>query len=521
MKKLLYLAAIVFGLMSCSKVNDELNINTQDKLLFTADIVSSANSSEDKTKTQIDAAGKLSWVFNETESDEITIKDNAGTSALYHITALDENGRATFAPVEGQPQLGEGPYTATYGDINNQVYNAKHLGSNCPMEAKSTGMVDGLTNLSFHNTAAVIRIKVKSDGAILKKVSAAGKDLILNPNINISEETTFDVAIPAGEYNEGVQIDFVCMNGIVQTKKTKTLSLKANQMHPVTVKSALDFNMKPLDGQFTINADGDYVRFAPGNVVQAADGNYAYEGEQYYFHTLPSTGSTCYYAYDAAGKQKHSDNIGLFIWPTKSEDREKLKGTFPGWDLLNAESTDGEWYYLTMTRTTNCTNKTQLNNLTDKDNPTACYTFIVIKDTDKSTGNEVKIAGCLLFPDTYAWPFDELPNLTDVNYTKTARTDWNDKSAYSSEDFKKLEEQGFVFLPAIGRGNGSQVQNNNFQNDASGKFRNTEAYGLYMTSLDASDNKKYFQFTVNKVVTNKTDGGSYGRGIRFVVRYKK
>lgn len=519
MKKIFYAAAILIGFVSCSKEKAGTEINTENQLLFTAEIVNSGDESAEGTKTQIDIVntgtakiGKVSWTFNETEQDIITVKDKDKIAAQYKVIALGEDGRATFAPLDDkQPTLGDGPYTATYGDIDNQVYNSQHIGSNCPMTAVSGEVVDGLVNLSFHNTAAVVSIKVKSEGAVLKRIVAAVKTLNISPFINISNETTFDVAIPSGDYENGVNIDFIAVNGILQSKSTKALELKVNQIHQVKVTSGLDFEMEPLDGEFSVS-ETEKVRFAPGNVKYDLELNeYAFEKEQHYFHTIESTGGTYYNVYDENGKQRHCANLrGLFKWPQTSEDKDLLKEMFIGWDLMTNFHQDsdnkGEWYYLTKTRNTVCENKAALND--------ARFTPIVITD------NKEKIAGCLLFPDSFVWPEDvELPNLEYINFDEKVGT-WESRTAYSSNDFKKLEAAGMVFLPAAGRWNGniSAVEVCNFENSWTGEFRAQYAAGFYLTNLDRSD--AYFKFTHCQVVLDE-DSGKYGMAIRFVVRSAK
>lgn len=527
MKRIILFAALALGLVSCSKENPESVTDIKNSLIFTADIVNEGE------KTQIDIVeetgkkvGKVSWVFDaETgESDVITIKDAGETSAQYHIIAIGEDGRATFAPLDDQqPVLGDGPYTATYGDIDNQVYDPKHLGSNCPMVGVSADSEDGFPHLNFHNTAAVISVKVHSDGAILKYVSAAGKELKLSPNVNITKETTFDIAIPAGNYEEGVEMKFRCINGIIQKKKTKALSLEANQLHPVKITKGLDFDMDPLDGRFSVS-EAEVVRFAPGNVVMNTDGyDCSFEAEQFYFHTAGKLKNQDDYICDSLGIRKNPDNLkGLFRWPENSEQREEVERTFPGWDLLiNGKDNDpadkAEWKYLTMLRTTVCTNNEALNN--------ARYTFIVIKDSFVFKGEkekEMELAGMILFPDSFAWPEDvEAPNPKYINFNGSSGN-WGVRSHYTIEQFKKMENAGIVYLPAgarLNESNGPKTQNTNFMFSSNVLVLNTNyAMGSYMTNLYESDT--YFKFT-HATPKFTEDGGNYGRSIRFVVREEK
>ena len=55
MKKIFYFAAILIGLVSCSKENAGMeDTNTENPLLFTAEIVNSGDEAAEGVKTQID-----------------------------------------------------------------------------------------------------------------------------------------------------------------------------------------------------------------------------------------------------------------------------------------------------------------------------------------------------------------------------------------------------------------------------------------------------------------------------------
>ena len=159
----IFVSLIAVAAVSCS-IDDKDEILVNNSLEFTATIAT-----DDATRTTVDASdGKVSWE----ETDEITVRDNdLNKTAVYKVKSIDSvTGEATFQLKDGETALGDGPYTATYGQApaKSQTYSA---GAGClPMTAPSTET----TELTFTVTCGLLKLNVNSTGIRMKSISVTG-----------------------------------------------------------------------------------------------------------------------------------------------------------------------------------------------------------------------------------------------------------------------------------------------------------------------------------------------------------
>ncbi len=268
MKKLsvLFALASMLAFASCEKAEQaESNLSPEVQApVFTASIA--------KTKTSINnSTGKVSWVAG----DEITVTGASG-SAIYLASTGGET--VSFTIKDGEISPGEGPYTAVYeglGSFDAQTYS--DVPGNLPMSAPSTPGTD----LTFDVTAALMDIALTKDGESISSVvvSDGTNTYTLNcPSpVDISSETHFYVALPAGGYNI---FSFTNSDGKVctKTKKSGTVDLVANQIQPISF-STLAFttmyvsNATELDAALTKAVDGDKIILAAGTYTAASTFN--------------------------------------------------------------------------------------------------------------------------------------------------------------------------------------------------------------------------------------------------------
>ena len=253
--------------VSCT-IEDKYEIPVNNSLEFTATIAT-----DDATRTTVDASdGKVSWE----ETDEITVKDNDRKTAVYKVKSIDsETGKATFRLKEGETALGDGPYTATYGQApaKSQTYSA---GAGClPMTAPSTET----TELTFTVTCGLLKLNVNSTGNRVKTISVTGTTImdyrttttytLTCPDaVDISSATDFYIALPWGYYTK---IVFTDNEGYVCTKTAKKdIVLMDNHITPINFNTALEFTVPittgTTDGHGWVQLWADGPKFAICNL---------------------------------------------------------------------------------------------------------------------------------------------------------------------------------------------------------------------------------------------------------------
>lgn len=456
MKRTIFLsAAIICGLVSCSKENTTITNQNANAIVYTATIVDA-----EEAKTSIDrVSGKVSW----NDGDEITVTD--GTSSAVYVAKVSGNDSsiAEFSLKSGE-SAPEGEITgATYGDVNNQYYNPLHVGSNCPMRS---GAPEG-TQLKFTNTCGVLSIQAKSSGINLKKIIVDNYTLNIDSK-NISSESVFDIALPEGEYSS-LSIKFISAENKLCEKvyKSDNFSIGKNKLKRLTFSSDLVFNTyEPLQGEFTIDNNGNKVKFAPGNVWKDSNSNTLFEANQYDFHSVPEQHAVV----NGVVTTTANGEVGLF------SHAEATAMSFNSYRLL----TKAEWLFIINGGNTYRKNIDR-------------YAMVIVNG----------YPGILLFPDIFSWP-EGVTRANKINECINGYSWSTNATSYGIADFAKLENAGAVFIAALG------------EVDDKGTFRFYSAtyqskggtdftFGKYITSDDAN---YQFYFTAAQVKTNWANANS-------------
>ena len=221
------LAALAM-LASCQKEFIETPATATGVTQFTATI-------EPPTKTAIDVYGKITWV----EGDEITVTDAASQKAVY--VASSSGASTKFNLKQGETAVGDGPYTASYGAYENQIYSP--TGANCPLKAATSDV--GSTTLHFSSPYAVLRITATSavektikevrifDGATSINALDCSKD-----SVKLSTEPkVFYIAIGAATY-ESLKITFTTTGDfpeVATRTRTDSVTLSARDLLPLSL----------------------------------------------------------------------------------------------------------------------------------------------------------------------------------------------------------------------------------------------------------------------------------------------
>ena len=225
-KTILFSSALVVSAMlaSCQKEKFiEVQAPATGVTEFTATI-------EPPTKTAIDASdGKFTW----TAGDEITVTDAASKSAVY--VASSSGASTKFNLKQGETAVGDGPYTASYGDYENQSYSP--TGANCPLFAESE-----TTNFHFSSPYAVLKITASSaDEKTITKVQIMNGDISYN-SLDCSKESVilstepkvFYIAVVTTVF-ESLVISFIADDGTEATKKrSEQITLGKGDLLPMT-----------------------------------------------------------------------------------------------------------------------------------------------------------------------------------------------------------------------------------------------------------------------------------------------
>lgn len=245
-----------------------------------------------------------------------------------------------------------------------------------------------------------------------------------------------------------------------------------------------------LNGEFTINSNGDKVYFSKGNlqytkstsawsfmehqydIVETADvhSDYANEGVVSLFGWGTSGYShraNCYqpWSTDQTNNNYHAyDNSSYGLFNETGQADWGYNAIINGGNTVNSwrTLTKDEWVYVFNTRTASTVNGT----------PNARYAKAQVAD----------IHGVILFPDNYTHPSGvTLPS--GINATGDAG--WNGNN-YTADQFELMEDNGAVFLPAAGYREGYNVKSVGdwcLYYSSSPK----EGYGAYAVKVNTND----------------------------------
>jgi len=239
MKKTLFFAAVaaLFTFSSCHKEDELLKNGYQgEDLVFTATIAENGPIADNDTKTTVDAAtAKVEWEIG----DEITITDAASTSAIHAVTSINENGRATFTKVDGQPTLGAGPFTAIYGSDPATTQTYSTTAPSLPMSASSP-----TTSLMFTVSCGLLELNLSAVESI-SSIEVTGTPtngyqttytLTCPSPVSIAGGAKFFIVLPDGEYTSFL---INGQNGAICNKEKtwSSVTVMANHITPVSFKN--------------------------------------------------------------------------------------------------------------------------------------------------------------------------------------------------------------------------------------------------------------------------------------------
>ena len=203
MKKTIIFAAVaaMFSLASCQKAELVSNETTSSPV-FTASI-------NQGSKTAVDvSSGKVSWEVG----DKVSITDAASNVAVYEVSSVAASGVATLTKTSGN-DLGDGPYTATYGSKPSisQTYSA--TAGQLYMESGKSET----TNLTFAVKCGLLKLNLVKSGESVKSIAVTGKTtgsnmeqtftLTCSEPQSIESAKDFYIALPAGTYNKIVIVN--------------------------------------------------------------------------------------------------------------------------------------------------------------------------------------------------------------------------------------------------------------------------------------------------------------------------
>lgn len=432
MKKLIFINVALVALAMFASCQKEQLIETATA---TKGVTEFTASIEQPTKTAIDATGKVTWVVG----DEITVTDAAKSSAVY---VAESSGVSTkFTLKTGETAVGDGPYTATYGDLTKQVYDA--AGANCPLTAPRTR----IANFTFSSPYAVVEITAKSSNAeVIKSVSVTygtnTSALDCGDGVTLtSEGIDFYVAVqPATDAS--LKVSFYTTDDKNATKtRSSAVTLAAKDLLPVSFNfSKDDWKYISLPGEFSVGATKK-VQFSRGNLYWDGD-SYEFEANQYTIGTWNAENHVNYFFWSkeesVAGAASYADSSATasdVFFTNDAPETAKADFTVNGvtgkFRTLSAE----EWTYILSTRA----------NAVD----------LLVEDV-----TVCDVEHCLVIaPDAC---------LNSYVFDKT-------KKSYDAADWATAEAAGLVCLPPAGYRDGTEVKSG-------------EGNGFYWSSTtDAAD----------------------------------
>ena len=477
---LLAAALLVLGAASCQK---EEKVVTQ----FTAGMEQSS------AKTYL---GDDSYFYWESTDKVRVYSDGATNGADFDVAPRSGNG--TWAVLSGSITAG-GSYTAIYpagiaataSSVMLPAEQASADGSlaGFPMYAESS-----TDEFQFKNLCGALRIHLEQDNCTISsiKVTAASAingiydiydttgipmlahhdgsgtntvTLTLGTAQPIGEGHDFYVQLPAGEYS-GMQLTFYQPDGSCCTK-SGNVTVERSVCTPVTIGDSMVFERSydALSGLFSINSNGDQVRFASGN-LQYVNGAWRFAEHQYdYLGAYSAT------AWDLFGWSIASNNYGM---ATSIAENDYL-GELVDWGYVFGEDSPwrtleyGQWNYLLNTRSASTVGGT----------PNARYAEIYVQKDEA-----IYIRGLLVFPDVFAWPLDADSAPTTIN----APVERWQVPIYDLDQFSALEAAGAVFLPAAGYRYGGRVINSgstgNYWSSSSSGSNKVYSFGLYFDDTE-------------------------------------
>lgn len=462
----LCILTLAIGAMCFASCKKEEN-GTSNGIHFTATISTDA-------KTILNGVN-INWVNN----DQIKIFGTNTTGWIY--TATPQSGNSTwadFAPDNGGDAGTpiDNVFTAIYpadAVVNSTTFTIPAEQSyatdqivDFPMYGKSTS--NDPYKLVFKNLCGALKIRLKgnttvtgikvttntyingnytisSDGNSIEMTAGTtnhtnSTTLSCNQELSSTQYHDFYVFLPAGNYTY-VEIKIFSNDGKTFTRKLgsgNTLNVTRSKYTLISFDNPTFANPPSgaLSGLFTINRNGDKIRFSKGNLIKTGNTTYAFCDEQYHYTESNAT------AYRHAGQRSYSSlNI------------TNGGGNSNTWRGIRI-SDGGIFNYEPSTIPSRST-----------------YRWALVKVND--------IGGIILFPDNFYWPWDIIPQPTYKNRSLgTSEPTWNNIN-YTTAQWQVLEDAGCVFLPSYNGDNESRYWTTTIQNEGN-SYEQDDRYQCYI-----------------------------------------
>ena len=439
----------------------------------------------------------LNWVFG----DQIAIYGTGG-NGIYSATPQTPATTAAFTRVSGSnvsaPCHAYYPATLTTDGMNitlptTQTYVAGSM-QEFPMYAESN-----TNTLAFRNICGALKLHLTKANTSISSIAVTAAtpingtftvnynsgDPVLTPVSSSATSVTgtttvltcataqaidngadFFIYLPAGNYT-GLEIAITDDNNVTCTKTASvTIPVTRSQYTTISLgENDLSFvNSLPqgaLPGLFTINEDGDQVRFSMGNLqYQASTQTWRFATNQYdfvgndYYGNVYENGVKCS---NALINTNYSGWIDLFGWgtgnnPTLVSENYADYGPFADWGsnaISNGGNATNQWRTLTY--------------------PEWQYLF---NNHQYGTGNVNGVGGMIILPDSWTLP-------SGCSFTAGLalnNNDWTNNS-YTLAQWADMELAGAIFLPAAGNRWGAD--NVNFVGTHGNYWSQSHDYGWY------------------------------------------
>ena len=502
-------ALLALGTTSCNK---EENNNTNLVASFSATCEGYGD------KTALDADGTtMKWVAN----DSVRITGQGASMGYLYKVIQGGNSTADFAFYRSsvnEPDLvatykAGYPYEFWSNDLSTITLPAtQHYVEggmdNFPMYAESD-----TRSLAFKNVCGLVKINLTKPDVNVTSITvttntqvrgnftvsyndgqptltyvgggATAVTLACSQAQSIASGKDFYLYLPAGDYNTfqitiSTDDDRYCTktaNGTISVGRSlmTTITLPATSLNFVPIPTA---SGNLIDGLFSINSDGDQVKFASGN-LQYVDGAWRFASHQYDF--LGASNSAT--AWDLFGWSTDATDYGM----STSTDDDDYIGFFVDWGTAinpGAAATPwrtlsrNEWDYLWF-------NRTNADNL---------WGLATIFDNTRPNGRGL-LYGLVLLPDDWTCP---------AACTFIASHDTWEANEYTLAQWAQMEAAGAVFLPTAGSRFGSDV----------GLYG---GYGRYWTSSYYNNSyARYLTFSTAWFCTFTEDPRAIGMSVRLV-----
>lgn len=432
--------------------------------------------------------GTMQWVTG----DQIKVFGATG-SGVYQAT-VQSTGRATFHCVEGD--AGEAPYRAVYpasaanddGTVELPVVQVTEDGSltGFPMYAQGSS-----TNLNFKNLCGVLRMRLQKSGVSITSIEVTG-DIELTGDYNviyssgvptleysghgtkttmmtcntpqsIANQKDFYIFLPVHTFSEGMRIRIYSSDGGVCTKIVSagnSVRIQRAKITTITLRdNSLTFALPgdgALKGLFSINENGDQVRFSQGNLQYCASTNiwrfaeHQYDIIGYNNNNISSTysGWIDLFGWGTSGW----DNGNHFYMPYCTDVVNQCEvgygyGPTDGYNYeydLTGDYQEADWAWHNAIQ--NGGNTAHQWRTLERNEWNYLFHSRINASIKYGVGNIEGVGGIIVLPDNWIHPEDVPtfnPGLSPI------MDDWS-RNTYNAEQWIQMESAGALFLSAAG-----------------------------------------------------------------------